>query len=278
MTIGASLLIGRPNTFKIAKTSFHVEKGKMPENTKKATYINLYLLAAADGRIDPREKEYLLRYAKAAGISEEEQREWQEEFADGQVHFRSIEDRQAANQAIALLARMVRVDGEFDPDEQETFIAMGKALGFSPDELGPVLRTYWDRDPLDPIDPSDAELPRGGTSESPITVVKDDLEDLAKVEASAAGIPLRFCGFDELEHLSPVPRVVIFHLAEEKSASKSRLDTLKATYPESFVAFVARRDQAPQIGWLLSLGADRCFVEPLYPQELRNALSKIASS
>jgi hypothetical protein len=71
--------------------------------------------------------------------------------------------------------------------------------------------------------------------------------------------------------------VVVFHAAEDRQVSTDRLAALKAGLPNAFLAFVARRDQAPQIGYLLEKGADRCFVEPLYPAEITKALRQITA-
>ena len=83
---------------------------------------------------------------------------------------------------------------------------------------------------------------------------------------------------DAVFQLQSKPNVAIFHLAEERADSKARLETLTARFPNAFVAFIARRDQAPQIGWLLGEGANRCFVEPLYPGELARAIDEILSA
>jgi tellurite resistance protein len=246
----------------------------MREEALKATYINLMLLASADGRVDPAERDYLKRFVELSGISGDQERRWQHEIRSGQNQFRAIEDKDEANEALALMARMVRVDGEFEEVEQEAYIAMGKALGFEPDELGPALREYWEKDPLDACEAEQrAGTPAPGAVS--VLVVEEDLGEKEKVKKAAPGVDVRFGSMSALPAPADAPDVILFHAAEERLDSKARLSALNDRFPNSFIAFIARRDQAPQIGWLLYQGAKRCFVEPLFPNEIGRALSKM---
>lgn len=244
----------------------------MRDESLKATYINLLILAAADGKIDPAERDYLKRFAEISGITEDQERRWKWELDSGKISFRTIEEPADAKEALALMARMVRVDGVFDPAEQEAYINMGKALGFAEEELGPVLREYWNKDPLEgKVEKAPPSSPDGPA----VLVVEDDLGERAVMEKAAPGAAIQYTVMSALSGLRTAPDIVIFHAAEERLDSKKRLEVLSSRFSKSFVAFVARRDQAPQIGWLLGLGAKRCFVEPLYRGEIGNALPQM---
>jgi uncharacterized tellurite resistance protein B-like protein len=244
----------------------------MREEALKATYINLLLLASADGRVDPSERAYLKRFVEAFGVSEDLERRWAWEMSSRQTGFLSIENRDDAEEALALLSRMVRVDGEFGEAEQDAYVAMGKAMGFTPAELGPVLRAHWNEDP-----PAlaDKKVHFASGAEVDVLVMADDIGDRAVVERAAAGASLRYAFMVDLPGSGEFPDIVLFHAAEDREDSKRRLEALRERFPEAFIAFIARRDQSPQIGWLLGLGAGRCFVEPLYPDEIGRAIGKM---
>ncbi len=264
----------------------------MREESLRATYINLFLLAAADGKIHPTEREYLRRFAKVSGISGDQERRWQREVESEQLGFQNIEDGRDAQEAVMLMARMVRVDDEFHPAEQEAYITMGKALGFTPDELGPMLREHWNKDPsvltekeaalaapeaTEPPAPPSPEktAPASPPAETGVAVITDDIAERPEVERAARGVSLRFSTMSELPEVREAPDIVLFHAANDKEETRRRLETLTGRFPKAFVAFIARRDQAPQIGWVLGLGARRCFVEPLYPDEITRAVGEM---
>ena len=244
----------------------------MREESLKATYINLLLLASADGEVAPSERAYLKRFAEAFGVSEDQERRWAWEMGSRQMEFMSIESKNDAEEALALLSRMVRVDGEFGEAEQEAYIAMGKALGFTPAELGPVLRAHWNEDP--PILSAPKTSSASGTAVD-VLVIADDIDDRVAFEKAATGVALRYAWIENLPAPDESLEIIVFHAAEDRGDSKWRLETLRERFPGAFVAFVARRDQSPQIGWLLGLGAGRCFVEPLYPDEISRAIDKM---
>jgi uncharacterized tellurite resistance protein B-like protein len=247
----------------------------MTNESLKSIYINMYLLAAADGWTHPAETEYLQRFAKAAGIDEEQARAWSAEAAAGELGFQEIADPELAREHLGVMARMVRVDGVFDEREQSAYIAMGKTLGFTHEQLGQALRDFWDDDPLARLT-RPQEVPEGADRLGPVVIVDDDMCGRDLIEASSPGLDLVYTPFAGLLASGSQSELILFHAAEEREDSFQRLAALKQTFPEALVAFVARRDQAPQIGLLLEQGADRCFVEPLYPGELSRGLTELA--
>ncbi len=244
----------------------------MDAETTKATYINLYLLAVADGKIDPTEQDYLKRFAASAGITDEQAHQWTEEVQSSGFQFRPIEDREAARSALAVMARMVRVDDEFGPEEQAAYVNMGKAVGFTQDELGAALREYWNKDPLQQPAPPPAESAANANTPA-LLVIQEDIGDTGKLKASTDDLPLQYVSMDQLDKIDAPPHIVVFHAAEERNDSKRRLALLIERFENIPVTFIARRDQAPQIGFLLERGAARCFVEPLYSGEIARAAS-----
>ena len=253
----------------------------MDELTKQATYINLLLLAAADGRIVPKEAAYLKRFVEAAGISEAETAKWYAE-AEADRRFRPISNEKAVNDVLRITTRMVRVDGVFDASEQEALIAMGKALGFAPNALGPALREVWNRDPeaLDRLERANKIASANKTEKTetkPLYILDTNAIDKPSLERSAPTLKLCFTTLEALINTKPSPAVVLFHLADDRVASKAQLNAIRSALPNAFIAFIARRDQAPQIGLMLEAGANRCFVAPLYPNEISHAMDKMTN-
>jgi uncharacterized tellurite resistance protein B-like protein len=239
---------------------------------QKAVYMNLTILALADGRVDPSEADFLQRFAASVNISEDMQQKWQREVQSQQPQFVPIDTDNDRAAALAMLARMVRVDGEFDPREQEAYLLMGKALGYTDDQLGNALRKYWNEDPqfnfttvFQPIPDVD------GSSPPDVLVIRDDQTDLEKLESSANQCRLHYCDMSEISAAKQAVTMVLFQIAEHPRQSLERLRTLQGQFKDIPVTFIARRDQAPQIGYLLENGAHKCFVKPLFPQEINKA-------
>ena len=243
----------------------------MDDQVKRAIFTNLLLLSQADGRVDDAEARYLQKVSDALGIAREQAATWRVGVQFGETDFQSIENPEVAEAALVILARMVRVDGEFKPSEQEAYLALGKALGWSAEDLGPVLRKVWNADPDDVLREVAWQVQSSGLS---ILVVRDDFKNEEGLKKAAPGASVTFASMDAVSRLETDPPVVLFHAAAAREESARRLSVLKGRFKNSFVAFVARRDQAPQIGYLLGLGAKRCFVEPLYPNEIDTALKR----
>ena len=243
---------------------------------QKSVYMNLYILALADGRLDNREVDFLSRFSKAADISDEKQQQWQQEVASRQLQFVPIESEDAVAESLALFARIVRVDDEFDPREQDAYLLIGKALGYTEDALGTALRKYWSEDPsfdflaaLKSDAPQAQSEPEGMRPE--ILLINDDQTELERFETSANQCSIQYCSLAEIGAQQDIGTMVIFQAAENSKASLARLQQLKRHFVKTKVAFLARRDQAPQIGYLLEHGADKCFVKPLFPNEINKA-------
>ncbi|MBN2526047.1 MAG: response regulator transcription factor [Deltaproteobacteria bacterium] len=242
-------------------------------SVQQSVYMNLYILALADGRVDMREADFLSRFAFAAHISEAQQREWQALVQSQQLQFVPVASNGGVAEALALFARMVRVDDEFVSQEQEAYLLMGKALGYSDEELGNALRTYWNEDPSFDMSaifaPDNAPAPNG---QPRILVISDDQSDLERLERSANQCSVVYCHLAEAGAHIQDAHVVLFQAADDPKASLARLEQLKRIFTDVPVAFIARRDQAAQIGYLLESGADKCFVKPLFQNELNKAM------
>lgn len=240
--------------------------------------MNLYILAIADGRVDEREKSFLAKFADVTHISPAEQEQWQQEVLQGGMQFVPIDDEYIAKEALAFLARMVRVDNEFNEQEQTAYICMGKALGYTEDELGESLRKYWNEDPdfeRISVAPANAAAPQKHIAAS-ILVIDEDMVDKERLEMSANEHTVCYCSMSNAKEQSETQSfaMVVFQAADHKADSAERLKNLKQIFSTIPVAFLARRDQAPQIGFLLEMGANRCFVKPLYPNELNKAIGE----
>ena len=249
----------------------------MNDDVKKAVYVNLLLLAMADGKIAPAERAYLQRFASSAGITDAEAGRWQQELRDGNIGFLPVNDPAALEDALTIMARMVRVDEVFDAAEQEAYITLGKALGVGQDALGAALRQVWNTDPeaaFNAVRPA----PAPGDDSVSVLVIEDDFRDRKALERASAGVRLVFSSLSNCRSTDAQPKIVLFHAADDRMRSKDILATLEKVFSDSKVAFVARRDQAAQIGWLLDIGAARCFVEPLYPDEIRRAVVDMISA
>ncbi|MBN2714640.1 MAG: hypothetical protein JXX14_02220 [Deltaproteobacteria bacterium] len=246
---------------------------------QKSVYMNLFILALADGKLDPREMHFLARFASEAGISDAMQQEWQQEAKDKQLQFVPIESDEIISQSLALLARMVRVDDEFDPREQDAYLSMGKALGYSEEELGTALRKYWNTDPQFDLSTVIQQTDDGSTESAPVILVIQDYQtDLEKLELSANRCKIDYCRLSETSLQSDKYTMVLFQIPEDPKDSLAMLNLLKQHFVKTPVGFLAHRAQAAQIGYLLENGANKCFVKPLFPNELNKALKKVISA
>ncbi|MBW2278278.1 MAG: TerB family tellurite resistance protein, partial [Deltaproteobacteria bacterium] len=191
----------------------------MSDESLKPVFINMYLLAAADGRTDPTEVEYLSRFCELAGIAAEQAAAWRKEVDSSENAFREIEDQAVAAKYLGIMARMVRVDGVFDESEQSAYIAMGKTLGFDHEQLGDALREHWDSDPLErftkPVPPPAQATEKPGD----VVIVEDDMVEQAELTASAPGVVLTYVTMESLSHRALEPRIVLFHAAQDKQPS-----------------------------------------------------------
>jgi tellurite resistance protein len=246
---------------------------------QKAVYMNLTILALADGRVDPSEADFLHRFAASSDISDDLQQKWQHEVQAQALQFVPIDTDDDRTEALAMLARMVRVDGEFDPREQDAYLFMGKALGYTDEELGNALRKYWNEDPdVDFAKVFNAQNDVANTSYPTILAIRDDQTDLEKLEISANQCRIQYCNQSDISAASKEYNMILFQTAETPKQSLERLQMLQRHFPDTPVAFIARRDQAPQIGYLLEHGARKCFVKPLFPNEVNKAVMTFFAS
>jgi DNA-binding NarL/FixJ family response regulator len=120
--------------------------------------------------------------------------------------------------------------------------------------------------------------PKGGYSmhiqnrKPSLLVIQEDITDRERLEKSASDCNIEYCSLDESAARSDDFSVVMFHAADQKKHSLRRLRTLKEQFPDVPIAFLVRRDQAPQIGELLAEGANKCFVKRLFPNEVNRAM------
>lgn len=249
----------------------------MQEETVKAIYMNLLLLATADGIIAPEERQYLRRFAEVSGVDEATEMAWRSELGSGQAFFRPISSEDSREEALGLMARMLRVDGELTAEEQNSYTALGKALGYSMDELGAALRKFWNADPakmsgkVPPPVEKKGDLPYCAT-----IVLKDDMDDDFTVKLLQAVDGATHVEFENIRQMDVPGELVIFHAGADRAISQERLQVLQNTFSNAKVAFIVRRDQASQIGCLLEKGAAKCLVEPLYSQEIETLIQEIS--
>ncbi|MBN2342943.1 MAG: hypothetical protein JXX29_20520 [Deltaproteobacteria bacterium] len=254
--------------------------------------MNLFILAIADGRLDIREQQFLEKYADSVGLSGARQEECRQQLFKDRLSFAPVNDIAAQGEALAFLARMVRVDEEFHEKEQVAYISMGKALGYTEEQLGAALRKYWNQDPAfstpPPASLSAVQAPIPSSSDATeaqppetatILVITDDTDNTEKLEASASNCHIQYVSLSEADHVTQqnTYAMILFQAAIDEKASKSRLERLKSLFPSTPVAFTARRDQAAQIGYLLESGADKCFVKPLYVNEINKAVAVLSA-
>ena len=105
-----------------------------------------------------------------------------------------------------------------------------------------------------------------------ILVIRDDISEPERLESAASKCDIDYCSLAESNGRRANYSAVMFHAAKSEKDSLVRLEVIKQHFPSTPVAFLARRDQAPQIGFLLENGADKCFVKQLSPNEINRVM------
>jgi len=239
------------------------------ESSKKAVIKNAWLMAVADGRIQPEEKAWMHALVEALGIPRETAEAWIAEMRHGDIHWETVADRAEATELLRLMTGVAAADTVLDKRERDAFVALGKALGFDYAELRAVFKEAWGKDVLAELS---APPEKRVAANADIVVISDDFGELNAFVEAAGELPLETCA---LERLSGAPALLIAHACVERPETVERVVTLRQRFPDASLIVVVHRHQAHHVSYALENGAVRCMVEPIYPGELERLLAKM---
>lgn len=243
-------------------------------HSRKALYQNVLLLAYADRELGDEEGAFLETLRICAGITKDEAADYRRELSYGDISFRLVRDREDALLVAKAAIGAASSDGEFHRSERYALLELGKAIGLARDELQRLVYDYFHRDVLAELFAESSALAaeRGTEGEmrgARILIVGDDFPNRGAFEAALSPRPFEIVSCQGDERILLEAGLVFFHLLEDRAASVERLRTLSALAgAESSLVFIAERQQAYQIGYLLDAGAAACLVAPVYPEEI----------
>jgi hypothetical protein len=237
------------------------------EGSKKAIIKNAWLMAVADGRIQPEEKAWMRALIEAMGVSQETAESWIAEMRHGDIRWQTVEDRGEATELLKLMTGLAGADRVLDRRERDAYVALGKALGFAYDELRAIFEGAWGKDVLVEVFSSPTPV-----SDNTVIVASDDFETIDAFFEAAGDLPLER---HSIAQISSGPALLIVHACAERPATVERVRDLRARFPDTDLIVVIRRDQAHHVSYALENGATRCMVEPIYPGELARLLAKL---
>ena len=239
------------------------------ESSKKAVIKNAWLMAVADGRIQPQEKAWMRALMVAIGVPRETAETWIAEMRQGDIRWETVEDRAEAIEMLRLMTGMAGADTVLDKRERDAFVALGKALGFDYAELRAIFKETWGKDVLAELAAPPAE-PVAVAAD--VVVISDDFEQLDAFVEAAGELPLHTCA---LNQVSGTPALLITHACVDRPATVERVQWLRHRYADTDLIVVVHRHQAHHVSYALENGAVRCMVEPIYPGELERLLAKL---
>ena len=236
--------------------------------TKKTFFINAILIVNADGKVNPREEQFIRGLVERAGITDEQMREWLREAQSGERALRPLGDPALDAEALKLMVGAASANRKLDRDQEKALITWAKSTGISFDELKRTVRSQWGTDVLEALFITDQSATETDGAGLVISVVSDHFDTLEAFMTAGEGFRLEVRPLDRLDELPVKPRYIVFHAAEEKDTTLATSDRLWRALPETRQIMVAHRAQAFQISYLLERHVYRCMVEPIYPGEL----------
>jgi len=254
-------------------------------SARKALYQNVLLIAYADRSLGEEEGAFLETLRERAGISEAEAAAYRRELSHGDISFRPVGDREDALLIAKAAIGAASSDGEFHRSERHALLELGKAIGLTREELQALVYEYFRRDVLSELFPQTSSETPGqahvntadrSVEGAPILIVRDDFKELEAFVESLGPRAFELVSRRGSAHALRGASLVFFHLLEDRAASVARLHELKAgAGPDCALVFIAERQQAYQIGYLLDEGAAACLIAPIYPEEIDALLERL---
>ncbi len=102
-------------------------------------FLNLLIMAAADGRIAESELRLLAHRAAEWGITDEQFEDAIEKAASGRAELTVPNDPEDRTLLLKELVRMMAADGQLSDSEKELFAVFSSAIGIGDDELNRLI-------------------------------------------------------------------------------------------------------------------------------------------
>lgn len=240
----------------------------MLEESKKGCLMNLWLIAFCDGEYHPNEQKWIQAFIQEADIDSQDAEKWYQELEQGGLDWYPIDDRGDARDLLKVAVGVIGADGRLDQRERTALFQLGKALGFSTDEVAEVLSISWGRNVMLDVFPTRTIPPPPGA----FVIVTDDFEDISQFKAATRGVEFESRAYEDLRRQTGAPAAVVLHAADDRDVSLTRLERLAEKLPGAKLYFVVRRHQANQVSYALESGAVRCLVEPIFKNEFTKLL------
>lgn len=240
----------------------------MLEESKKGCLMNLWLIAFCDGEYHPNEQKWIQAFIQEADIDPADAERWFEELERGGLDWHPIDDRGDAKDLLRIAVGVIGADGRLDQRERTALFQLGKALGFTADQVAEVLSISWGRNVMLDVFPTRTIPPPPGA----FVIVIDDFADIGQFKAATRGVEFETRSYDDLRRQSGSPAAVVMHAADDREVSLTRLRRLAERLPGARLYFVVKRHQANQVSYALENGAARCLVEPIFKNEFTKLL------
>lgn len=243
--------------------------------TKQAILHNAVLIANADGRLDPAESTFLREFLRIVGVSAEQAAAWHGEVHASGQGFAAVTDPEQARRMLEVLVGVAAADGRLDEREWHALFSIAKAADIPYEEVRELVQSKWGTDVLAGLAPSPSTAaPVVAEQRSRrVLAVTDHFDRLEPFIEAAPTVEFHRCPLGDVGAVR-LP-YAIFHTAEDRDTSLKILAFLHQALPDSKAIAVVRRDQAPQVSYLLQGGVCRCIIEDVHPGEFERLLRKV---
>lgn len=221
---------------------------------------NLLQIMCSDGRIESREKAFLLKAAKSLQV---EVTDWsvllKEVTKDGQDIY-PIEHKEKAAATLKAMALMAKADNIVDEKERKLLQFFAKSIGLTKEQWKQMLSELDITNVFEPFQKSLGKL----------AVLKDNFEKIDSFVKTAAenNSQTRMLSIAEyLKQPQPSDEIVCFHAAEDKTRTLKIAAALmqKARHR---TACILTRFQGLQVKYLHEAGLTKCIIEPANTKDL----------
>jgi uncharacterized tellurite resistance protein B-like protein len=244
----------------------------MDPSTIKGLLINMAILARADGVVDPLEKRFVQRFLERVGVANAQANRWLAEAQSEGWRFHPAVEREQALALMKLMVGVASADGKVEAKETDTLILMAKACNITRDELVALLEQYHDKDVLADLAPLLSPAAAEQATGPRVALIAEGFPAIENLAAANPTLQFERHTLDAVLAGTMKSQAIVFHAFEDRQASLDTVKTLKNLYPHSKIIVVVRRDQAFQIRYLMEQAIHRCLVEPIFPNEIAQAL------
>ena len=226
---------------------------------------NLIRLMCCDGKVYPREKDFLLRAAAELNVQVDDWNDLLKEVVRDNTSLYPLQNRAKAIATLKSLIMMSKADGRVDAEEKALTLRFAKSIGVSKSEWKQILKDINLETLFEPF----TEVAGA------ITAIRDDFEKLDAFLQIAAenGAATNTVGLREYLTTAADDTVVCFHAAEDKDETVTRCQMLLEKCGGRLVC-VLTRFQGHQVKYLLEIGLKKCVIEPIYARDISEMLKR----